>query len=47
MLGLKCCVLIDDTFGASKIFVFFAINFIIKYLYFISICKVFVHCITM
>ena len=46
-LGLKCCMLIDDTFYASMIFVFFAINFIIKYLYFISISNVFLYCITM
>ena len=32
---------------ASMIFVFYAINFIIKYLYFISICNVFLYCITM
>ena len=32
---------------ASMIFVFYANNFIIKYLYFISICNVFLYCIAM
>ena len=50
ILGLKCYILIDDIYLMEICFYDFCLfcnNFIIKYLYFISICNVFLYCVTM
>ena len=47
---LKCYILIDDIYLMAICFYDFCLfcnNFIIKYLYFISICNVFLYCVTM